>query len=418
MRWLKRERWKAGIALVGMLLLLVLIVWVPVPSAGAYEGASGLATPGTATAQATPTEDATVTALNKEKLAQEVQQLKNQNEPDFFGRLQTNAVLLSTVVVVLGSLVGLFRWFGDRRSEREKRAEERFQKVVEGLGDDKEGKNVGAAIMLRIFLQPGYERFYSQAFDLAVVHLRLREVNPNEPIDSLSQALIRVFTESSELVREEREKLGRPEYTKYLDASRVRLDGAYIARARLQKVWLREAYLIGADLHDAKLQETDLIKADLTEAKLQGTDLPKAKLRIATLSRAILRRANLMEADLYGVELTGADLEEADLREANLEKTKPETAKSLKGAKMQRVRGLTKEQLEACKAKGAIIDEGTTTSPPVSPPAASLSNDTQAPSAQVNTATPGAAGSNTPSLKPRDGTQVQSAQASTPLPEP
>ena len=79
MRWLKRNKWKAGITFVGMLLLLVLMVWVP-STAGAYEGASGLATPVTGTVQATLTEDATVTALNKEKLVQEIQQLKNQNE--------------------------------------------------------------------------------------------------------------------------------------------------------------------------------------------------------------------------------------------------------------------------------------------------------------------------------------------------
>ena len=66
MRWHKRDRWKAGIALAGMLLLLVLTVWVPVSAVGAYEGTSGLATPVTGTVQATPTEDATMTALQKD----------------------------------------------------------------------------------------------------------------------------------------------------------------------------------------------------------------------------------------------------------------------------------------------------------------------------------------------------------------
>ncbi len=83
MCWFKRDTWKTGIAIAGMLLLLVLMVCVPVPAVGAYEVTPGLATP--VTVQATPTIDATVTALNKEKLAQEVQQLKNQNEPDPLG---------------------------------------------------------------------------------------------------------------------------------------------------------------------------------------------------------------------------------------------------------------------------------------------------------------------------------------------
>src|SRR2546421_13051708 len=84
MRWLKRDIWRAGIALAGLLLLLALMVWVPVSAAGAYEGAAGLATPVTGTVQATPTEDATVTALNKEKLQQEVKQLQEQNDAQVF----------------------------------------------------------------------------------------------------------------------------------------------------------------------------------------------------------------------------------------------------------------------------------------------------------------------------------------------
>src|SRR5947209_5159697 len=91
MRWLKRDIWKVGMALAGLLLLLVLLVWVKVEVAGAYEGTSGLATP--VTVQATPTVDvtATMTALQEDKLRQEIQQLKNQNEPDLLGWLRTNA---------------------------------------------------------------------------------------------------------------------------------------------------------------------------------------------------------------------------------------------------------------------------------------------------------------------------------------
>ncbi len=60
MRRLERDMWKVDVALAGLLLLLVLMVWV-LMSAAAYEG-----TPGTV--QATPTGDLTVTALAKEQL--------------------------------------------------------------------------------------------------------------------------------------------------------------------------------------------------------------------------------------------------------------------------------------------------------------------------------------------------------------
>ena len=75
MRWLKRDLWRTGIAIAGMLLLLVLMIGVPVLAAGAHQGVSEPAMPETVTVQATPTEDATVTALNKRKLEQEASAL-------------------------------------------------------------------------------------------------------------------------------------------------------------------------------------------------------------------------------------------------------------------------------------------------------------------------------------------------------
>src|SRR5947209_3857586 len=114
MRKRKRDLWKAAVV-VGGVLFLVLMALVTVSVADAHEGMSGANSVGTVTVQATPTIDATVTALNKEKLAQEIQQLKDQNNPDLLGWLRANAaVLISTLVIVIGGLIGLFRWFGDR----------------------------------------------------------------------------------------------------------------------------------------------------------------------------------------------------------------------------------------------------------------------------------------------------------------
>ncbi len=473
MRWFKRDMWKAGIALTGILILLILMAWVPVSAAGSHERASGLATPVTGTVQATPTVDATVSALNKEKLAQEVQQIKNQNAPDLFGWLRTNAaILLSTLVVVIGGLIGLFRWFGDRRGEREKRAEERFQAAVTGLGDDKEGDRIGAAILLRTFLRPGYEQFYIQTFDLAVAHLRLpRTVAPSEysmphsledpdiplPLTTLRQALIVVFKESFPLARK-RMKEEDPHFNpQSLDASDTQLDKANLNYADLEQAWMPEASLleanlfkanlIGANLAVANLSRANLIeaklnsngtslnranlsganlkKADLSQAYLIGADLSQAYLSEANFSKASLLGANLGGADLGGANLSQTDLTQAnlsearlvganlseshlnvtdlsnaDLRYANLDKAFLtdanlsgadlssvrlfDTTTSLECADLRGVKGLTKEQLKACKAKGAIIDEDLTTSSSQSAivvPPPSQSNHAQAPSA-------------------------------------
>ncbi len=510
MRWLKRNPWKTGIALAGLLLLLIFMVWIPVSAAGVYERASGFA--GSVTVQATPTEDATVAALNKEKLVQEVQQLKEQNEPDPLGWLRTNlSVFLSTLVVVIGGLVGYLRWLRDRRdelekrrqdqrSEREKRAEERFQSAVTGLVGEKEGAMTGAAILLRTFLRPGYEQFYTQTFDLSVANLCPTET-PNSPEDPktplpltrLRQALIVVFKEAFPLSRGQNK--GSPQS---LDASYIQLDNAYLLEADLKQAWmpqaslreaflsranlkgaylnqadlrgaylietdlseanlfladlssadLREANLSSADLREANLSSADLSSADLREANLSGANLSSAKLSRANLSganlsgaglsgaklteahlskanlsRADLRQASLgyahlteadlseahlskaylMKADLSGADLSEAHLDEtnlreadlsgADLREANLGKADLKQAKLsetilkvayLKAADLRKVTGLTKEQLETCKAWGAIIDEdpmASASQSTVTAPSLSQSNDVQASSA-------------------------------------
>ena len=443
MRWLKRDMWKASIVTAGLLLLLVFMAWVPVSAADTHERASGLVAP--VKVQATPTIDATVTELNKEKLAQEVQQLKNQNEPDPLGWLRTNAaILFSTLAVVFGGLFGLWRWRVDRRdaqdkelkdrrdaqdkeledrrtererrdeeqkrwlkdqeTEREKRAEERFQSAVIGLGDEKEGAKIGAAILIRTFLGPGYEQFYTPIVQLVAANLRLpRTTNPPKdpaaplPPTALSQALIMAFIEAFPLAREHEEKnvgakLASLEHKvrsthptpvtipsteiRSLNAMLIQLDNGFLWYADLKQAWMPQASLRKADLTGTDLSEANLWSANLSEAYLWSTnlsganlwqaDLSKADFRGTDLSRATLLEANLSEARLYyDVDLRGADLSGADLSRAYLDEVKNlEDVLSLKKTILRGVKGLTKEQLEACKAKGAIIDEDSTTSPP------------------------------------------------------
>jgi len=339
MRWLKRDLWKAGIVIAGMLLLLVLMMWILISTVDAFEGISGLTAPVMISLQATPTEDATVTALNKEKLAQEVQQLKNQNEPDPFGWLRINAaILISTLVVVIGGLIGLFRWLGDQRSEREKRAEERFQTIVGGLGSTNLATQVGAAIMLRTFLRPGYEQFYSQVFDLAVVYLRLRDADPRtiKPLDPLSQTLIPVIMESFPHARDYLKQSSQ-----FLDATSIQLDLALMKEADLQHIWMPEAYLRDANirrinLHKAELRGTDFFDtslhwANLSEANLFGASFHKARLNEVNLRGAVLTWANFAEADLTEADFTQADLNGANFREAKVTSDQLCKAKSLEG---------------------------------------------------------------------------------------
>jgi hypothetical protein len=207
--------------------------------------------------------------------------------------------------------------------ELRERAEERFQTAVAALGNENEATRIGGAILLRSFLNKKdeklYVRYYTQIFDLAVAYLRF-QITSDPKKDPFRQALIVVFKEALPIVRNKliadgavREDAG---VLPSLDASRIQLDHASLRWVDLKQVWMPSA----------SLHKAILFKADLTGARLKWADLTGVNL-LETLS-----------------------LKNTDLRE---------------------VKGLTKEQLEECKARGARIDDDTTTSPPqptTSPP--------------------------------------------------
>jgi uncharacterized protein YjbI with pentapeptide repeats len=325
--------------------------------------------------------------LQKEKLV---------HETDWFWNY---GVWLITSLAITLALFGtgifaLMKWFGnrqaererredeqkhlleDRQAEREKRGEEHFQSVVEELGSTNQVAQVGAAITLRTFLRPGYEQFYRQSFDLAVAHLRLRHVDADtaEPLDSLSQALITLFKESFPHARQHVQNMQQ------LDTASIQLDNAYLAGADLEHVWMPQSYLRQtvlsrahlsganlrkANLHTAHLRKADLRDADLSGAHFNGTDLSGARLNKADLSgtnldyahlnKADLSGANLSGADLYGANLYGANLSGADLSGADLNGAHLQGASQFEKTKLQNVKGLTQEELETYKIKGAII---------------------------------------------------------------
>jgi uncharacterized protein YjbI with pentapeptide repeats len=337
-----------------------------------YEATSGLATPATVTSQATATEDATVTALNKEQLAQTVAQQQHTWDNWLWSNAATIlSSFLSTLVIVIGALFGLWRWRRDQHTEREKRAEERFQAAVTGLGEEKEGARIGAAILLRTFLRPGYEQFYTQTFDLVVANLRL----PRDSI--LNQALIQLFLEGFPLVRDElKKRKGNQFHVQSLSASNIQIDKAFLWRADLEQVYMpwasmQEVTLTEANLRAAQLWEVNLSKADLYATCLSDVDLGGSKLTEAflkkvdfsgaRLSAVNFSKANLTEANLSGADLWKANFGGADLGGANLSNVRHlEWVQSWKDTNLRGVKGLTKEQLAACQVSGAIIDEDAT----------------------------------------------------------
>lgn len=308
----------------------------------------------------TPTVDPTTTALQKEVLQNQV---NNWYWLNVLPLASTIFSALSGIGILITAVVGYFKWRNDLvvdrekreqeyKIDREKRDEERFQSLVEGLGSDKIEARVGAAILLRTFLQPGYEQFYSQAFDLAVAHLRLRKTSPNapEPLDSLSQALITVLKESFPRARDYLTNNSSHFDPEILDATRVQLDNAYLSRTDLSGIRMREASVRGAWFWKARLTGAYLKHSDL-----EAAFLVEANLEEADLGNTVLKNANLNNANLQKAHLRHADLSNANLTDANLTGTRPEGARSLQGTILRGVKGLDAGQLTACANRGAII---------------------------------------------------------------
>jgi len=401
MRWLKRDRWKAGIAFVGVLLLLVFIVCVPVSAAGAYEGASRLATSAMGTVQATPTVDATVTALSKEQLTLQVkQQQSQQNQNNWW--FNNSTALIAAVVAGIVAFIGILQWAITARQAKNKdlmaQAEERFKTAVTALGDEKEGTQVGGAILLRSFLNKGdkeiYERYYTQIFDLAVANLRHPKTSkpqqdqlwnstqdPGAPLPptALSQALSVAFKEAFPLARQPASELFKKSYIgrrlgtdmqylgsdpqwdpRFLDASAIQLDNAFLAGASLEEIWMQQASLRSANLRSAKLPRANLKGTDLSEANLSDVNLSGAQLHDVILIKARLHRADLSDADFDGAHLSDADFEDAHLQRAIFLKADLSRAKmrgaNLRGANLLDA-NLADADLQGAKYNRKVIQE-------------------------------------------------------------
>jgi Pentapeptide repeats (8 copies) len=277
------------------------------------------------TVQGTPTPDlqATKTALEIQSDQLTIQKQQTDNRFAFWTDVGTPvSVLITGVLGTTGYLYNRnkdrkdrFTQEENRRIEREKRDEDRFQEAVLALGKDE--TKLGAATTLRTFLgeknKESYKRFNQQIFDLSVGFLRLRKVDQNNPEpDPFYREIIRLFCESTPRIREmlNLQTLSQSNVLKFYNKQRKFFNASHI------------------HLENADLIETDLSLADLSLA-----------------------------------DLTGAGLIETDLTEANLTGANPEDASTLQSTNMWNVKNYDDpEKRQKCKDKGATFDP-----PPAAP---------------------------------------------------
>ncbi|MGH9764182.1 MAG: pentapeptide repeat-containing protein [Blastocatellia bacterium] len=370
------------------------------------------ATPGAADAQASKM-DAERRGLELEKLRLETDKLRVDNENSQRSLFSLRGLMnllygnTATLGIVLG-FIGLIKYLSDRRLERSKHEEERFEDIIKGMGSTEDAVRIGGVVSLRTFLAKDYRRFYAQVFSLVVAHLRLTATEPestplpgNAPTDKppspLTQALAELFGAIYPLARNE--LFGKSSEEEDVDteqdlnATGLHLDRVYLANADMRNAWLREVHFQGAILKAAKfnhanlecadfsranLKEADLGEANLTglicdSARLDSAILDNANLEAAKLSNTILDKARFTNARLKGITIsdgtavgtgfTGADLTDAQLLSVAFaskgpkEETRanPDDAKRLTGALFRNVEGLTDAQIAKCKAMGAVF---------------------------------------------------------------
>lgn len=347
-----------------------------------------------------PATSASKDELERQKLKAEIKELEDRNSVKWAPLAEPVGSLASAVtafLAVFGIVVGGWRWRAEFQASKERRDDERFASVLQDLGHEREPMRAGAALMLRRFFDKPHSRIYQQAFDATVS--ALRQYGPEterETSTTLSHALITAFVEGVPIHRARvartvpelhHEALGANlelgKETKdrrvglqrrYLNASDIRLAGAFLWKADLQgvfmpraRLWeadlseaslqsavlwgsgtdlyaakLYDANLDGANLGSANLEKAKLVRAHLRGAVLNGTQLSEASLDYANLTDATLRTAFLPDAELKGAlliraDLTKADLQRADLRDADL-RGADLTGAQLDGAKLERVR--------------------------------------------------------------------------------
>jgi hypothetical protein len=356
-----------------------------------------------------------MTALEKAQLTLQVEQLRLGDERSFGAWIWNNSPVFAVLITIV---VGVYQFLRNLRNEQRRRTEDHFYSVIDGLAGERTETKVGAAIMLRTFLAPAYKRFHVQVFDLSIASLRpqtssntsvsppsigqaltsvavtletvaarTRQSSPKRPElpTSLSQALAVVFKESLPLARKQlkkhprsfksrdtdvSDKQKRPLLLFYkqlknrlkkspgsfklqdLDATGIRLDNAYLAGADLNEVWLPGGSLVRANLTRTELNHANLAGTDLTGARLNVAELNGTNLRGAILTDAILTGAELID-----VQFADASLERADLTGADLTGANPEEARTLTGAILRNVVGLSDPQRVACKYMHAIVED-------------------------------------------------------------
>src|SRR5947209_11194144 len=145
MRKLKGDLRKSDLVIFSIVFLVAPLLFVVLPALLGWGHQT--VSSGQATGTGTPAVNATAVAVDILKQQDEKLQRENTGLWSYWLTISGSIGGLGTILVALAAFRaasrGFKQWLGNRQDEQVKRAEERFQKVVEGLGSERIEAKVG-----------------------------------------------------------------------------------------------------------------------------------------------------------------------------------------------------------------------------------------------------------------------------------
>jgi uncharacterized protein YjbI with pentapeptide repeats len=256
--------------------------------------------------------------LEREKLAQEVQQLQRANEGSTGAFWQRVGSFTTLFLAILGAFVTLWKQIDEQRNGRREKLAAKFTDLVTDLGSEQLPVRAGAAVGLLTFLRAEYKEYQEQVFLTLIANLRLQE----DPV--VKRLLVRAFEQALPLWLR---TAMRHRQTVDLDLAHCHLSRVDLSKALeegldmsgIRALDLKETQLEGANLEGLRLAGALGLRVNLDHARLEGADLTEARFHEAHLNRARLNKARLVSAKLRGADLREARLQQAQLQSAHLD---------------------------------------------------------------------------------------------------
>lgn len=236
---------------------------------------------------------------------------------------------LATIGAVAVGLFAIYKYFQDRRDQRERESDQRFMTSVSALSGATAAEQMGGAVMLRTFLSSHTKRFYPLVFDYAVGIFRARQaaqlVQPQEPLKwevvqaseeekSLYQSLVPLLSTSAELLSSSA-RGGNPQH----DAQYVKLNWIRIYDSSVSGVNFSSATIIESEIRNTSARSSVWNGVEALKSYFRNVDFSGSELRGARLTQCGFTECTLDKVEGHGIISTYTHFKSCRLGSADFE---------------------------------------------------------------------------------------------------